>query len=720
MVNYQVIDIAKSKGVDAADSNEQTRRWTEKQKEVRSGNPHLNYDFTRTHLDFEIVDGEITNLNPNEQVNDSIRKVFEKKGIPFPGTTKSHRKKGEPEPKKMERIIAARMILGGSPERMNEIAFGSQKPSFKRNADNGHIVRTAAIEEWAKDEYRWLQKTFGKDNIARFIVHLDETNPHVHATIVPTAPVKGKERLSWNSVFGDRELPGPEKFKYFRDSHYEDVGRKWGLERGLPKAVTGNQHKSTKEYYAELEQKCVELSYINENLQEDNQQLSQEKNQLSQENDQLRQDNQQLLADNEGLMAINADQTEKLEQLQHLCTVAEEYLRKGSKAMKSLTTMMENKMQQRSVAQHDLQQATNHLSSGEITPEQYERIAHDTFKKIEEFNAFMNDKATKLAEISQEMDENRKIIQEVAEAKAFKEKEPNIIRRLQESKAIQKATDDLRAIAIRLGADENVVKDENLQQLATRFGRLATDLPEAIDKELMAAKEEGIKAGRAAAMQEISTASGRNWQADKMPTPQTLGKWYKDAYEGNQSLKRFAKEHDGKSVWQHTQEQDAKFRQQSNMAARLQKKIDSQNNLLPTLQPAIKAIQAMFGVRTGKPVLTMEQAEPIWRILSTASTKEECRSMADQLISIAKDDYNSTLVGGHILDDAAECVYEVMDNINPLAAIFALTPDGVDVGGGGGGGSNDLPRGKDDDDENYRGTKFNQIMATSRSSARKR
>ena len=82
MANYQVIDIDKSSGVDAADSNEQTRRWTEKQKEVRSGNPHLNYDFTRTHLDFEIVDGEITNLNQNEQINDSIRKVFERKGIP--------------------------------------------------------------------------------------------------------------------------------------------------------------------------------------------------------------------------------------------------------------------------------------------------------------------------------------------------------------------------------------------------------------------------------------------------------------------------------------------------------------------------------------------------------------------------------------------------------------------------------------------------------------
>lgn len=690
----QVCDIQPTQGIDSADSNEQTRRWSEKQKEVRMDNPYLNYDFSRTHLDFEIVDGEIKELNREEELNDSIRKALQRMGIPHPDDTKSHRKKGEPEPKKMKRNIAARMILGGSPERMNEMAFGWQNVNLKKGVGNSHIVRTADIEEWAKDEYRWLQNTFGENNIARFIVHLDETNPHIHATVIPTAIVKGKERISWRSVFGGSREVSSEKFKAILDSHYDQVGQKWGLERGLPKGITGNEHKSAKEYKEELEKRNVELN--------------QENKRLSQDNDEL---------------------TAKFEQLQHLCTVAEEYLRKGSKAMKSLTTMIENKMQQRSVVQLDFQQATHQLESGEITPEQYERIAHDAFAKVEEFDAFITTKATKLAEISQKMDEHRQIIQEAAEAKAFKEKEPNIFRRLKESKAIKKATDDMRVILIRLGADEKVVKDENLQQLATRLDNLATDLPIAMAKELQEAMKDGFRAGRDAAMQEISIASGRNWQADKMPTPQTLGKWYKDAFEGNQSLKRFSKEHEGKSVWQYVDEQDielfkqsAQFEQQKreyeNKLIRQQKKIDSGNSLLPALQPAIKTIQAMFGVRTGKPVLTMEQAEPIWRILSTASTKEECRSIADQLISLAKDEYSQS-VGGQILADAAECVYEVMDNINPLAVIFALTPDGASVGGGGGGGSNDLPRGKDDD-ENFRRAKFNQIMPTPRSGGRKR
>lgn len=249
----QVCDIQPSQGIDSADSNEQTRRWTEKQKEVRMDNPHLNYDFTRTHLDFEIVDGEIKDLNREEELNDSIRKALERMGIPHPDDTKSHRKKGEPEPKKMKRNIAARMILGGSPERMNQMAFGWQNVNLKKGVDNSHIVRTADIEEWAKDEYRWLQNTFGKNNIARFIVHLDETNPHIHATVIPTAIVKGKQRISWRSVFGGSREVSSQKFKAILDSHYDQVGQKWGLERGESVAVTGAQHKSTKEYYKELE-----------------------------------------------------------------------------------------------------------------------------------------------------------------------------------------------------------------------------------------------------------------------------------------------------------------------------------------------------------------------------------------------------------------------------------------------------------------------------------
>ena len=40
------------------------------------------------------------------------------------------------------------------------------------------------IERWAKDVYSFVSGKYGEQNIAAFIVHLDELNPHVHCTFV--------------------------------------------------------------------------------------------------------------------------------------------------------------------------------------------------------------------------------------------------------------------------------------------------------------------------------------------------------------------------------------------------------------------------------------------------------------------------------------------------------------------------------------------------------
>ena len=67
----QVCDIKSTKGIAAADSREQTRSWTKKQVELRKENKNLNYDFTRSHLNFEIVDGVIKDVDKHELLDDS-------------------------------------------------------------------------------------------------------------------------------------------------------------------------------------------------------------------------------------------------------------------------------------------------------------------------------------------------------------------------------------------------------------------------------------------------------------------------------------------------------------------------------------------------------------------------------------------------------------------------------------------------------------------------
>ena len=40
-------------------------------------------------------------------------------------------------------------------------------------------------KEWIKENYKFLAKEFGKENIVRFTLHLDEKTPHLHAVTIP-------------------------------------------------------------------------------------------------------------------------------------------------------------------------------------------------------------------------------------------------------------------------------------------------------------------------------------------------------------------------------------------------------------------------------------------------------------------------------------------------------------------------------------------------------
>lgn len=105
---------------------------------------------------------------------------------------------------------------------MRELAFGHQEVDFTRGADNSKVTRQPAIEQWAVDTYNFMAKKYGEDNIAYFIVHLDETNPHVHCGVVP---ITESNKLSFNQVFGGSKLEGRRKLLKLHDELYESVGK---------------------------------------------------------------------------------------------------------------------------------------------------------------------------------------------------------------------------------------------------------------------------------------------------------------------------------------------------------------------------------------------------------------------------------------------------------------------------------------------------------------
>lgn len=60
------------------------------------------------------------------------------------------------------------------------------------NEDMKRIGKEGKLDDWANDSLKWLQDTFGKDNVVSAVLHRDETTSHVHAALIPI--VTGERR----------------------------------------------------------------------------------------------------------------------------------------------------------------------------------------------------------------------------------------------------------------------------------------------------------------------------------------------------------------------------------------------------------------------------------------------------------------------------------------------------------------------------------------------
>ena len=239
----QVIDIKPGKGFSGAQSNEHLRKYSDGAYQNLRSN---NFDPTRAKLDFEITrGGRVVPIDDKNSIPQRMRNNLAARGIVDPN-------EGLAEPK--YRTIA-NIILGGSREQMRQLAFGEQNVNFSYGADNSHIVREKGIEEWAVDTYNFIAKRFGEENILAFVVHLDETNPHVHCTVMP---INEKNRFSWVSHFGKHIEDGRRALKEMHDE-FAKVNEKYGLDRGDDVRVTGAKHRTTEEYKQWLWEECNKL-----------------------------------------------------------------------------------------------------------------------------------------------------------------------------------------------------------------------------------------------------------------------------------------------------------------------------------------------------------------------------------------------------------------------------------------------------------------------------
>lgn len=160
--------------------------------------------------------------------------------LPLQNAIKNHIKKnynGQRAVRK-DAVTFVTYVLSGSHEQMKQIAKDE-----------------ANLDAWIQKNYNFMAQEYGKENIVRFVLHMDERTPHIHAVIVPFTE---DYRLSAKEVIGNKkDLEGLQ-------DRYAEAMNEFGLKRGERR--TGITHEDAKEYYTRMDKA---LNTPNEDLEVD-------------------------------------------------------------------------------------------------------------------------------------------------------------------------------------------------------------------------------------------------------------------------------------------------------------------------------------------------------------------------------------------------------------------------------------------------------------------
>lgn len=133
-----------------------------------------------------------------------------------------------PEKVRKNGVRAIECLVTGSPERMAEMSREEQDAYFE-------------------DAKKWVGENFGgAANVFCTAIHRDESTPHMHVLLVPMVECEKKgQKLS-----AAHYLDGPAKLTALQTSFAEEVGKKYGLERGIEGSKA--KHQTVKRYYSKL------------------------------------------------------------------------------------------------------------------------------------------------------------------------------------------------------------------------------------------------------------------------------------------------------------------------------------------------------------------------------------------------------------------------------------------------------------------------------------
>ena len=151
--------------------------------------------------------------------------------------------------------------------------------------DMMQIEKNGKLDDWCQDNIDWLRKTYGSDNVVSVVLHMDESTPHLHATVVPIVQTERQRKKKEQEVKRTyrKKAPAPRlcaddvmsraNLKRYQNT-YAEAMQKYGLQRGIEGSEA--QHISTHEYYRSLMAQ-------GKDIQEDVEALLKQKEQAEQE-----------------------------------------------------------------------------------------------------------------------------------------------------------------------------------------------------------------------------------------------------------------------------------------------------------------------------------------------------------------------------------------------------------------------------------------------------
>lgn len=214
MTQYAVCHLERGSGNDAGMSCHIERRTADGKRYTPD-----NVDASRTRLNCELIDYPIGVSNRSGAIQYRLDNANLQRKI------------------SKNQTRAVRVMLTGTHEQMMK------------------IERDGKLYQWCQANIKWLQDTFGEENVVSCVLHMDEKTPHLHATVVPIVTTSRKRREREGEVKYQPKQAGPRlcaddvmsrmKLRSYQDSYAKAMER-FGLSRGI--VASGARHQSQQQY----------------------------------------------------------------------------------------------------------------------------------------------------------------------------------------------------------------------------------------------------------------------------------------------------------------------------------------------------------------------------------------------------------------------------------------------------------------------------------------